>query len=278
MFEGVDDITTCVASSRHPEAPGAVGEVAGAVLERVEPHPELLVVLAGRSLASSLQAMTIALRSLLAPELMIGAAVTDAFTGPGPPDSLVVLTVSGPSIAPVGRSSDGRSDDAVDETGGSADVGRSATGLIIAEGGHELQADEVRAVTLADPPTEALNALVIDDQPVAAGLAGVVGFDVFDGMARMHVIDGSSEAAVNDALSAEVAGVTDGSDDRSVLLLAEPQVDLGRNPSLGLLYDCWPDSLAAATVPWVAPPSGRRGIQHGHLAVALSFGAFSKIW
>lgn len=75
--------TRCVAAfSQHPDASAAVGEVVGTVLELANPHPDLAVVLVSGSLDDRFESIVAAIRSLLAPETLIGATAPAVFGGP----------------------------------------------------------------------------------------------------------------------------------------------------------------------------------------------------
>lgn len=69
------------ALSQHPLATQAVGEVAGAVLERLGEAPDLAVVFVSASHAGALEDIAAALRSLLAPDVLIGCAAASVVGG-----------------------------------------------------------------------------------------------------------------------------------------------------------------------------------------------------
>jgi small ligand-binding sensory domain FIST len=69
------------ALSQHPLATQAVGEVAGAVLERLGEAPDLAVVFVSASHAGALEDIASALRSLLAPDVLIGCAAGSVVGG-----------------------------------------------------------------------------------------------------------------------------------------------------------------------------------------------------
>lgn len=69
------------ALSQHPLATQAVGEVAGAVLEHLGEAPDLAVVFVSASHAGALEDIAAALRSLLAPDVLIGCAAGSVVGG-----------------------------------------------------------------------------------------------------------------------------------------------------------------------------------------------------
>ncbi len=72
----------CAAAfSQHPEAAAAVGEVIGDILERLEPHPDLAVLLIAGSLAEHSEQIVAAVSAIVAPETLIGSTALAVFGG-----------------------------------------------------------------------------------------------------------------------------------------------------------------------------------------------------
>lgn len=73
----------CAASfSAHPDPAMAVGEVVGGVLDRLDPHPDVAIVAMSGPQAAELDRVVAAIRTLLAPEAIIGSTARAVFAGP----------------------------------------------------------------------------------------------------------------------------------------------------------------------------------------------------
>jgi small ligand-binding sensory domain FIST len=70
------------ALSEHPSPPEAVGEVVGAVLDRVGPEPDLAVLFVSPALAGAAEDVAAAVRALLGPGCLVGAAASTVVGGP----------------------------------------------------------------------------------------------------------------------------------------------------------------------------------------------------
>lgn len=70
------------ALSEHPSPPEAVGEVVGAVLDQVGPEPDLAVVFLSPALAGAAEDIASAVRALLRPGCLLGAAASTVVGGP----------------------------------------------------------------------------------------------------------------------------------------------------------------------------------------------------
>ena len=70
------------ALSEHPSPPEAVGEVVGAVLDQVGPEPDLVVVFLSPALAGAAEDVATAVRALLRPGCLVGAAASTVVGGP----------------------------------------------------------------------------------------------------------------------------------------------------------------------------------------------------
>src|SRR5918997_6625889 len=70
------------ALSEHPEAPEAVGEVVGAVLERLEQAPDLAVLFLGPTHVDRAEEIGAAVRALLRPRVLLGCTASTV-VGPG---------------------------------------------------------------------------------------------------------------------------------------------------------------------------------------------------
>ncbi len=83
-MSGVGEHFSCAgALSAHPDAAVAVGEVVGAVLERLDPHPDVAVLFVSGALIAPLEQIVAAVKALLAPELLIGTTVEAVFDSHG---------------------------------------------------------------------------------------------------------------------------------------------------------------------------------------------------
>lgn len=67
--------------SEHPRAATAVGEVIGEVLGRIDPHPDLAVLLVSGRHTAELESIVNAVRILVAPQVLIGSDVPMVFDG-----------------------------------------------------------------------------------------------------------------------------------------------------------------------------------------------------
>ena len=73
---------SCAAGfSDHPDTATAVGEVLGAVLERIDPHPGLAVLFVAGPKVDQLREIGHVVDSLLAPEILVASAVSGVFGG-----------------------------------------------------------------------------------------------------------------------------------------------------------------------------------------------------
>ncbi len=94
----------CAAAfSQHPDAAVAVGEVVGDVLERLDPHPDLAVLLVAGAPATRLREIVKAVEALLAPTVLIGAAGGSVFGGPqelSGPGGVALWAASGTGARP----------------------------------------------------------------------------------------------------------------------------------------------------------------------------------
>jgi len=70
------------ALSTHPVTAAAVGEVAGQVLEKLGPHPDLVLLFVTRPHAGALEDAAAAVRHLLSPTVLLGCAA-ESILGPG---------------------------------------------------------------------------------------------------------------------------------------------------------------------------------------------------
>ena len=70
------------ALSEHPSPPEAVGEVVGAVLDRIGSEPDLAVVFLSPALAGAAEDIASAVRALLRPGCLLGAAASTVVGGP----------------------------------------------------------------------------------------------------------------------------------------------------------------------------------------------------
>jgi small ligand-binding sensory domain FIST len=84
-------VALAAAVSAHPVSARATGEVVGEMLERVGPGPDLLVVAVSTGHAGALEDITVVIRELLRPGVLIGAVV-DA-VGVGGADAVVTPAV-----------------------------------------------------------------------------------------------------------------------------------------------------------------------------------------
>lgn len=75
-------MAVCVSGySQHPVVAEAVGEVVGDVLARMDPHPDIVVLLASGRYAAALGEVVPAVRTLLAPQVLIGSDVPQVYGG-----------------------------------------------------------------------------------------------------------------------------------------------------------------------------------------------------
>jgi hypothetical protein len=257
------DTALCVAASRHLDAAEAVGEVVGAVLDRLDPHPGLLLAFVAQPLAEQLAAISTAIRSLLAPEVLVAGTVSQVSTGPGPPDTLAVLATSGQSVTAI--------DSTATPDDSTATVGdRPGTRLLFSNPGagsiDRVPSGQTQWSVTVSPAPAALNSLILDDHAIEGRDDRSIGFLV-DGLSGVVLDLGSPE------LSSPTGRRPDSTQSpKGALLLVEPLAFADRSSvsaDLDLLYDLYPDTLIAATVRAVDPPGGRRGIDGGYLASVL---------
>jgi small ligand-binding sensory domain FIST len=178
------------ALSQHPDAAAATGEVVGSVLERLGTGPDLAVVFCTADHLGALGDVAAAVRSLLQPRVLVGAAAegvlgggTEVEDGPGvslwaarlpvPPRPVRITaarTPSGTAVAGVGAGT----------------VGPGETLVLLADP-FTLPVDEVLELLAAlDPPARVVgglcaagrapgaNRLVLDGEVLAEGAVGVV--------------------------------------------------------------------------------------------------------
>ncbi len=168
------------ALSEHPDAAQATGEVIGAVLDRLGPSPDLVVVFGSASLAPQLDRVAAAVVELLAPGVCIGAATSGVVAGarevedqpalalfaarlPSPPTA-VTIDVERAADAPDGR-------------------GWVLTGLE-----PDRVADAATLVLLVDPatvPVEALLDRLAEDHPHLVVVGGMASAGVGGRSARL---------------------------------------------------------------------------------------------
>lgn len=74
-------MTFAVGLSEHPSPPEAMGEVIGAVLDRLGPSPDLAVLFLSPSLAGAAEDLAATVRSTLAPGVLVGATATTIIGG-----------------------------------------------------------------------------------------------------------------------------------------------------------------------------------------------------
>ncbi|MGI9594932.1 MAG: hypothetical protein ACR2QK_02155 [Acidimicrobiales bacterium] len=95
----------CTAAfSQHPDPAVAVGEVVGGVLESLEAHPDLAVVLSSGPLTEHVNLIADAVDKLLAPEAMIGSTAAAVFGGPhqvGAAGGLALWAARGADLCPI---------------------------------------------------------------------------------------------------------------------------------------------------------------------------------
>src|SRR5918997_8141 len=145
------------ALSEHPEAPEAVGEVVGAVFERLERAPDLAVVFLGPHHVDRTDEMGAAVRALLRPRVLLGCTASTVVGGPrevedGPALSLWAGSLG--SVRPFRLATVG--------------LGQGSTGIVGFPAPDSLPADARAVLVLADPHSFPVDAFL-------EGLAGQTG-------------------------------------------------------------------------------------------------------
>ncbi|MGI8939530.1 MAG: FIST signal transduction protein [Iamia sp.] len=75
-------MTFAVGLSEHPSPPEAIGEVVGAVLDRLGPDPDLAVLFVSPALAGASEDLAATVRSTLAPGVLVGCTASTVIGGP----------------------------------------------------------------------------------------------------------------------------------------------------------------------------------------------------
>ncbi|MGH1493230.1 MAG: hypothetical protein ACRBK7_28175 [Acidimicrobiales bacterium] len=97
MAPEVNDYRCAAAMSAHPDAATAIGEVLGAVLERIDPHPDAAVLFVSGIMVDRLEQIVAAVNAILAPELFVGSTVYAVFDSHGESvDGVALWALSGP--------------------------------------------------------------------------------------------------------------------------------------------------------------------------------------
>lgn len=98
-------MTQCAtAFSQHPVIAAAVGEVVGGLLDQIDPHPDLAVLIAAGPHAAELEQLTAAASTLLVPEIMVAAGATAVFGGAldeRAPSGIAAMALHSKDLAPL---------------------------------------------------------------------------------------------------------------------------------------------------------------------------------
>lgn len=181
------------ASSEHPLATHAVGEVVGTVLERLGPEPDLVVVFVTGPFAGAMSDVASTIRELLRPRHMVGATAVSVLAGPHEIEERAAVSVFAASWGRRRRRGTRtvrfgaeRDDGGWRLTGSDAVVRSDGTLLLLAdpasfpvEGFVEELGRRAPDLTVVGglasvPPTVGANALVADGHVFDSGAVGVL--------------------------------------------------------------------------------------------------------